>query len=250
MQGYIAATIPATLDWQGRNSFAVFFAGCDFRCKYCFVPEYLDFKNEYLVDIRDIKKEIRNSAELVEHVLFTGGEPCLQRDALIDLARLCKKEGLKVTLDTNATRKDTIQSLVKNQLVDNIVIDIKTPMDDAMFEGLTKSKTFFKTTKEILANIKETIEYLKQNQDKVNIEFKTVVIPSFIFKKEDFLQIADMIKDFECRWVLQQFEADPEKQIVDNNMKNISPPTKKFIENIRDTCQKKYPNLRIDIRSA
>jgi pyruvate formate lyase activating enzyme len=250
MQGYIAATIPATLDWSGKSSFVVFFGGCDFRCRYCFVPDYLDFKNDYLIDLKELKKEIRNSAELVESVFFTGGEPCLQKEALIDLARFCKKENLKVTLDTNGTRTDTIGFLIKNQLVDAVIMDIKTPFDEKTFDRLTKSKTFFKTTKEIITNIKETLELLKQNQNKLHIEFKTVIVPSFIFKKEDLVKIADLIKGFECRWVLHQFEPNSDKNLVDKNLKNISPPTKKFLENLRDSCQKKYPNLRIDIRSS
>lgn len=250
MQSYIASTIPTTLDWSGRNSFVVFFAGCDFRCRYCYVPQYLDFKNEYLVDLKEIKKAIKLSAQLVDNVLFTGGEPCLQREALVDLARFCKKEGVKVTLDTNATRTDTIQMLVKEKLVDNINIDLKTPLEQQTFEKVTSSKTFFKATEEILSNIKETLEFLKKNQDKVFIEFKTVIIPSMVFKKEDLLGIAEIVKDFEGRWVLCQFEPGGDRQLVDKNMKNISPPTKKFIENLRDICQKKYPNLRIDIRSS
>ncbi len=250
MQAYIASTIPATLDWSGRNSFVVFFGGCDFRCRYCFVPQYLDFKNEYLIDLKEIKKAIKAGSQMVDNVLFTGGEPCLQREALVDLARFCKKENLKVTLDTNGTRTDTVELLIREKLVDNINIDLKTPLAPEVFDRLTKSKTFFKSSEEIIANIKDTLRLLRKYQDKVFIEFKTVIIPSYIFKKEDLLQIAEVIKDFDARWILQQFEVSDERQLVDKNMENIAPPTKKFIENLRDACQKKYPNLRIDIRSS
>jgi len=250
MQAYIASTIPVTLDWSGRNSFVVFFGGCDFRCRYCFVPQFLDFKNEYLVDLKEVKKAIKAGSQIVDNVLFTGGEPCLQREALVELARFCKKENLKVTLDTNATRTDTVEALIKEKLVDNINVDLKTPLAPEVFDRLTKSRTFFRSSEEIIASIKGTLDLLRKYQDKVFIEFKTVIIPSYIFKKEDLLQIAELIKDFDARWVLQQFEPDGERQLVDKNLMNISPPTKKFMENLRDTCQKKYPGLRIDIRSS
>jgi len=68
-----------------------------------------------------------------------------------------------------------------------------------------------------------------------------------IFRKEDFLEIAKEINGLECRWVLQQFL--PTKGLLNSKFENLKPPTTKFLENIRDACQKEYPHLRIDIKA-
>lgn len=59
-------------------------------------------------------------------VVFSGGEPTLQKEALLMLARAAKKLGLATGLQTNGAFPETIRALLDEQLIDRIAIDYKT----------------------------------------------------------------------------------------------------------------------------
>ncbi len=59
-------------------------------------------------------------------VVFSGGEPTLQKEALLCLARAAQKHGLATGLQTNGAFPDTIRALLAERLIDRIAIDYKT----------------------------------------------------------------------------------------------------------------------------
>ena len=67
----------------------VFFQGCDLRCKGCQNPSTWEMKNgtEMTTDelVTILKKEVVN-----KKVTFSGGEPLMQVDALIDIVKKLK----------------------------------------------------------------------------------------------------------------------------------------------------------------
>jgi len=116
MQVYVGGIIPlSTVDWPANVCTVIFFAGCDFKCCYCYNKDFIDFKEEFLKDLKDIKKEIIKNSGFIDAVLFSGGEACLQRQALLTLARFTKKLGLKVGIETNGSKPYSIKSLIKDQ---------------------------------------------------------------------------------------------------------------------------------------
>ncbi|MBU3941927.1 MAG: anaerobic ribonucleoside-triphosphate reductase activating protein [Nanoarchaeota archaeon] len=247
MQAYIGGIVPlSTVDWPTNVCTAIFFSGCDFRCGYCHNKEFVGFNDELLKDLKDIKKEILKNSGFIDAIIFSGGEPCLQRQALLTLARFAKKQGLKVGIETNGSKPYSIKSLINENLLDFIALDIKAPLRKEIFEKVTQSKTFFRATEDVIENIKQTLDILKGNQDKIQIEIRTTIVPGLIFRKEDVLGIAKDINGLNCRWVLQPFKSD--KGTLDQKMSNIKSPTKKFLEDLKKVCQKKYSNLRMNIR--
>jgi len=250
MQASIGGIIPiSTVDWPRNICTVVFFAGCDYKCPFCYNSKIVEFKEDFLKDIKDVKKEIRKNIGFIDGVLFSGGEPCLQPTVLLDLARYTKTLELKVGVETNGSKPHVIRKLIKENLIDFIGLDLKSPFDEKIFEKVTQSKTFFKKGEEVLTSLRHTLRILKQNENKVEIEIRTTIVPSLIYKKEDILGIADLIKDIHCRWVLQQFRPDLGEPI-DPNLKNIDSPSKNFLENLKELCIKKYPNLRIDVKAV
>ena len=248
MQAYVGGIIPlSTVDWPANVCTVIFFAGCDFRCPYCYNKDFVDFKEEFLKELKDVKKEIIKNSGFIDAVLFSGGEVCLQRQALLTLARFTKKLGLKVGIETNGSKPYSIKSLVNENLLDFIALDIKAPFKKEIFEKVTQSGTFFKRPEDVIKDIKQTIEILKKNQDKIQIELRTTVVPGLIFRKNDILEIAKEINGLNCRWVLQQFISN--KGTLDPKLNSIESPTKKFLENLKKECQKKYSKLRIDIKA-
>ena len=95
----------------------VFFQGCDLRCKGCQNPSTWEMKNgtEMTTDelVVILKKEVVN-----KKVTFSGGEPLMQVDALIDIVK--KLEGFDIAVYTGHEFKE-----VPKELLDNITY-IKT----------------------------------------------------------------------------------------------------------------------------
>ena len=249
MQAYIGDIIPLSeKDLPNKVCTKILFAGCDFCCPYCYSKDILDFREEFLKDLKEVKNEIIKNSGSIDAVIFSGGEPCLQRQSLLTLARFTKKLGLKVGIETNGSKPYSIKSLINENLLDFIALDIKAPLKKNIFQKVTKSGTFFKTAGEIIDNIRQTLKLLKENEDKIQIEISTTIVPGLIFRKEDILGIAKDISELNCRWVLQPFKSS--KGTLDPMLNSIESPTKKFLENLKKICQKKYSNLRIDIKAV
>jgi pyruvate formate lyase activating enzyme len=243
MQVYVAEYNElSNVDLPGKTCDVIFFAGCDFNCPFCNVPEMLHFREEYVYDIRDLKERIKNNSKLIEAVKFTGGEPTLQRQPLMELCKFSKKLGLRTILHTNGSKPDCLKSLFKEKLVDEIIFDLKSPLVEDKFERVTKSKTFFKQTKDTIEDVKESLKLIKENG--VNIEFKTLVVPSLMFKKESLLEIAEIVKEYNSLWTLTKFQ--PSNCLV-KRFNAIDSPSDMFLENLKEIIQQKFPEIKVEI---
>jgi len=248
MQVYIGNTVPiCATEFPKTVSFMIFFAGCNFRCAYCYNHEILDYKSKFLVDTKQIKTDIEKNKDVIEAVVFSGGEPCLQNSQLAELAKYTKSLNLKVCIETNGSKPDIIETMLKQNLIDYIAIDIKAPMEKEIFEKVTNSGTFFVNSEEVMKNIMKTLEILKEYENKVEIEVRTTIIPSLIYRKEDLVGIAELIKNLKCKWVLQGFKTD--YGAAEKKLANLNAPSKNFLEILKDFIAKEYPNIKISIRT-
>lgn len=114
----------STKDWPGRSVCTVFLRGCPLRCSYCHNATIQT--GESGVDSGEIIRKIEDSLALVSGVVFSGGEPTLQGDALLALARAAKERGLLVGIQTNGYFPDVLSRLIDERLVDRIALDYKT----------------------------------------------------------------------------------------------------------------------------
>jgi len=243
MQAYIAKINHFNDSLRHRKlSSIIYFAGCDFKCPNCNTPDILETKEEFLIDLKEVKREIKENASAVKTVVFTGGEPCLQRQALLSLASYAKDARLRTKIVTNGSKTECLRSLINLNLIDNIVLDIKAPFEEKAFQRATRSRTFFKTSMELINDIKSTIRLLKQSQDKVGITIRTLITPSLISRKEDLFKIAEFIEDLDCIWELKKFSSD---NVTDKKYSDINPPSELFLHTLKEAIQKRYPNIRI-----
>jgi len=88
---------------------------------------------------------------LVSGVVFSGGEPTLQKDALLYLAGESKKMGLRVGIQTNGVFPETLQELIAQGIVDRIALDVKARWE--RYDSLLKKK-FSKQVKKSLTMCK------------------------------------------------------------------------------------------------
>lgn len=244
MQVYTTGIVStSTASWKKNSSIVISFSGCDFRCGVCNTPELVDFKQEFLQNILDVKREINKQASLAEVAIFTGGEPCLQRQALLSIARHCKEAGLDVGLETNGSKPEAIVSLLRENLLDFIEVDLKAPFDEDLFEKMTSSKNFFNPTNAIMQNVKETIKLLKKHEKELTVVFKTTIIPGLTDEKELLSKIGEEIKDLKCTWRLVNFS--PVKTLK-KEYASIVPHDQATIEFLKEELRKKYSKLNIE----
>lgn len=105
--------------------FVVFFNGCKLRCKYCHNPEmWQKRENNYTVEelfnkIKRYKPYFKNNGG----VTFSGGEPLLHSDFIIELSKLLKKENIHIALDTAGVGNGNYEDVLKN--IDLVLLDVK-----------------------------------------------------------------------------------------------------------------------------
>lgn len=114
----------STKDWPGRSVCTVFLRGCPLRCSYCHNTAIQAGTDER--DIGEVIKKIDDALPLISGVIVSGGEPTLQADALVALARAAKERGLLVGIQTNGYFPDVLSNLIGERLVDRVALDYKT----------------------------------------------------------------------------------------------------------------------------
>ena len=118
----------STLDGKGIR-FVVFMQGCKMRCKYCHNPDTWNIEENKLIDSKQLVEEILKNKDIYVKsgggVTFTGGEPLLQQDFLIEICKMLKKEEIHISIDTAGYVKidEKLKELVN--YVDTFLLDIK-----------------------------------------------------------------------------------------------------------------------------
>lgn len=84
------------VDGPGLRSL-VFFQGCDLHCKGCQNPATWDIKKGQSIEVKDLADELKTRVHN-KKITITGGEPLLQKEALIELLDLL--EGYDIALYT------------------------------------------------------------------------------------------------------------------------------------------------------
>ncbi len=249
MKAYIGGIIDISgTDWDEKKVSVIFFSGCDFHCPYCRTPEILGFNELLSRDLRDVKKQIISNMNKyeIEGVLFTGGEPCLQKLALHDLAKFCREQGLKIGIETNGSKPDTLKSLLDSKLIDFLRLEIKAPMQSDVFSKVTESATFFRPVEQVMEDCMQSLSLAYEYEHRIKVELRTTIVPMLLYKQEDILNIASMLKDFESTWVLQKFL--PETKLVSKRFSAVNSPSDEFLENLRDLIIKEYPSINVELR--
>ena len=113
------------LDGPGIRT-VVFLSGCRLRCKYCHNPEmWIKGKENYTKE-ELARKTLRNKTYFKRNsggVTFSGGEPLLQSEFVIEVCKLLKKEGIHIALDTAGVGNGDYDEILS--YVDLVLFDIK-----------------------------------------------------------------------------------------------------------------------------
>ena len=153
----------------GTKTLFVRLAGCPFTCFYCDTLESLpmDSGKEYSIDEACdlIDKNLEKNTYKVN---FTGGEPLVQSEAVLEIAKHVKSRNIPTYLESSCYDSQKFSTVLP--FIDYIKIEFKTP--DAKF---VDTKHYSKLIENALECLKASVHSKKITYIKIVVSSKTEV---------------------------------------------------------------------------
>lgn len=145
--------------------FVVFMQGCPNRCIFCHNPETWNLNSGYdETPEKLIQKILKYKNYFGDNggVTFSGGEPLMQPEFLLECLKLCKKNGINTCLDTSGIGKNYNEIL---KYTDLVILDVKA-IDSDNFKKIANN------------DFNEYIKFLNLCQEmNVDLWIRQVIIP-------------------------------------------------------------------------
>lgn len=186
------------LDYPGKVAATIFIGGCNFRCPFCHNRSLVtDAASQPEISQDEIFCFLKKRQGILEGVCITGGEPTLYPE-LSDFLIKIRALGYQIKLDTNGSHPSVIQTLVKENLINKIAMDIKSAPDN--YPSLTGVPC------PDLHAIRESVSYLLEGH--IDYEFRTTVVRE-LHSEQDFIEIGEWLKDAKA-YYLQAYKDSAE----------------------------------------
>lgn len=171
----------STKDGPGIRS-VIFFNGCKLRCLFCHNPETW-LKKENNITVEELYKKILRFKPYYNKnggVTFSGGEPLLHKDFIIELSKLLKKENINIALDTAGVGIGNYEEILN--YIDLVILDIKD-YRNLEYEKIANYKIDeFNKFKKIL------------NESNKNVWIRQVIVPGINDNIEYILGLKEYLK--------------------------------------------------------
>lgn len=158
----------------------VFLNGCKLRCLYCHNPEMWKIKDYNMTVDELVNKILRYKPYYKDNggVTFSGGEPLLQSDYLLEVCKRLKKEKINIALDTAGVGNYNEKLL---NYIDLIIFDIKAVKSDD-YNYITGYK------------IDESLKFLNKCQEKnIKMWIRQVIVPKINDNEKNILELKKFI---------------------------------------------------------
>ena len=161
----------------------IFLNKCNLRCKFCHNPETWVMKNENYTSEEIIDRVLRNKPYYKNNggVTFSGGEPLLQYEFLLETCKKLKQENIHIAIDTAGVGNGDYQELL--QTIDLVLLDIK---------HITKEGYIDITQTDNIEKFNDFVEQL--NKTNVEVWIRQVIIPDVNDNIEYMNALATYIK--------------------------------------------------------
>lgn len=138
----------SVVDGEGIRA-VIWTQGCSHHCPGCHNPETHSFTSGYVLDTSAIKEQIK---KLTFHngITLSGGDPLLQAEACLELAKYAKELGLDVWCYTGFTFEELLIAMKTNPIIEeflnyiDVLIDGKFKIEektyDAIFRGSSNQR--------------------------------------------------------------------------------------------------------------
>lgn len=156
-----------TVDGPGIR-FVVFLQGCPLRCRFCHNPDTWDVHRGTEYTSEQLFNEIIKYKSYMDFsgggVTFTGGEPLLQAEFVLDVCKMLKEQGISIAIDTSGfIWNDTVQEVL--EYTDLVLLDIKN-YDPIVYKEVTGVP---------LDPTLKLLDYLRER--KINTWIRYVLVP-------------------------------------------------------------------------
>lgn len=163
----------------------IFLQGCKLRCAYCHNPDTWALDGGTEMTPEDLIRKILRFKPYFEKssggVTFSGGDPLLQPEFLLEMLKLCKENNIHTTIDTAGYGFGEYEEILK--YTDLVLLDIKH-IDDIGYKNLTgRSKK----------GLNQFLEALENTNVKVWI--RHVVVPGITDSQEHMEKLQEIIKE-------------------------------------------------------
>ncbi len=209
----------------------VFMSGCKLRCLFCHNPEMFKLGELNYTPVELFNKIMRNKPYFQKNggVTFSGGEPLLQSEFIIEVCQLLKKENIHIALDTAGVGNGNYDEILN--LVDLVIFDIKALADDS-YKQITNN------------NINESLKFLKKCQ-KLNKKMwlRQVIVPDINDNETYINELAEFIKSLKN---IEKVELLPYHTMAKDKYNKLDMPyrLKNTVDMNIDRCKKLETLLR------
>ncbi len=171
----------------------------------------------------EIISEVKKNIPFIRGLTVSGGECTGQRDFVLELLKLAKKEGLHTLLDSNGSYifEEDPQLM---SLTDGVMLDIKAWNEEEhlLLTGQSNEK------------VKRNLEYLLR-EHKLS-EVRTVIVPELMNAEDTVTKVAAILMMYggdEIKYKIIKYRANG----VRAEYKNIIPPTDEFLNELAEIAR-------------
>ena len=201
---YVGGSVISSVEFHGNMSLVLFMSKCPLACRYCHNVELLEDNTEK--SLEDIIQEIDSSADFLDAIVISGGEPLVQTDAVIEILTYVRQIGLKTKLDTSGIYPEKLKEILDLNLLDHVSLDVKTTF--SKYRKITGANVGFQ--------VKKSMDLI--NEAGVHLEIRTTYVPTLHTKKD----IMNLVDEIEAEvYTIQQFR---NKNVLDPALEEVEVP--------------------------
>lgn len=205
----------------------VFLNGCKLRCKYCHNPEMWNMQSLNYTPQELVSKIVRYKPYFKNGggVTFSGGEPLLQIDFLIETCKLLKEQGVHIAIDTAGVGVGKYDEILK--YVDLVLLDVKYAGEDE-YKKLTGQP------------IVESEKFIKAiNERGISVWIRQVVVPGLMDNMDYLIKLKKYLKKINN---IERIDFLPYHKLGEAKYKSLNIPYyyKDMPEMDKDKCKELY----------
>jgi pyruvate formate lyase activating enzyme len=162
----------------------IFFQGCSLRCRFCHNPDTWEYDCGELTEPEQLVKKICRFKPYFKNnggVTFSGGEPLMQPEFLLEVLKLCKQEGIHTCIDTAGYGMGSYDEILN--YTDLVLLDLKHINKD----------DYQMITKRTMDRFDEFLSALKRHGTKIWI--RHVVVPGITDGRTHMQNLKDYISN-------------------------------------------------------
>ena len=163
----------------------VFMQGCPLRCLYCHNPDTWNKKDDTEYTPEEIVKKLGRFKNYFNSsgggVTFSGGEPLMQSEFLLETLKLCKEEGISTCIDTSGVGCGNYDEILK--YTDLVLYDVKHLSEEGYIDMTG------------INSMEETKKFLEScRKAGTKLWIRQVVVPGKTDSEEYILELKEFIK--------------------------------------------------------